>query len=32
MTSAEWRIDTNLLDPDLFPNVKGPLHGLFHAW
>lgn len=32
MTSTEWRIDANLLDPDIFPNEKGPPHGLFDAW
>jgi cholest-4-en-3-one 26-monooxygenase len=30
MTS--WSADANILDPDIFPNEKGPPHALFDIW
>jgi len=29
---ARWQLDTNPLDPDLFPSEQGPPRELFELW
>ena len=29
---TKWQMDSNLLDPDIFPKEKGPPHALFDLW